>query len=194
MGETGYQCPQCRLALAPRRQGDFDAWECTGGHGIGVTLTEAYGHFQDDEIHAIWTASKTAPKSALKSPMLGTPMVAVTVIVDDDEIEGNEGPGAHPVTLDVAPDEQFLWIHVADFKNMPADLPNPPLSQEQLSRLDQLGRQSRESIRKDLDSRETDESRLGYRVGSWAAAKLHMTGLMNRLSASAKSRVEKVPT
>ncbi|HXC50080.1 MAG TPA: zf-TFIIB domain-containing protein [Candidatus Limnocylindrales bacterium] len=191
MSETRYHCPQCRTPLAALKEGDFDAWQCPEGHGIGVTLTEAYGHFQDDEIHAIWTASKSAPKSTLKSPVLGSPMVAVTVVVDDDEIEGNEGPGAHLVTLDVAPDEQFLWIHVADFRGMPTDLPNPPPSAEQRARLDELGMESRASIGRDLDSRETDESRLGYRVGSWAAAKLHMTGLVNRLGASAKARMNK---
>ena len=191
MSELTYLCPQCRTALDAVTEGSFDTWHCKDGHGVGVTLTEAYGHFQEDEIHAIWQAVATAPKSSLKSPALGHPMVAVTVVVDDDEIEGNQGPGSHLVTLDVAPDEQFLWFHVVDFKNMSADLPNPAPSAADRAKLEQLGAQSREAIARDLDGHESDVGRAGYRFGSRAAALLHLTGLTRRLGNAAKERLEK---
>ena len=117
-------------------------------------------------------------------------MVAITIVVDDDEIEGNGGPGAHLVTLDVAPDEQFLWFHVADFKAMTTDLPNPPPSAEQLARLEQLRAQSRESILRDLQNEENDASKFGYRFGSRAAARLHLTGFVKKLGDAARARLD----
>jgi len=190
MSEINYLCPQCRETLASIHVGDFDTWECKAGHGIGVTLTEAYGHFQEDEIHGIWKAARTAPKSSLQSPLSGQAMVAVTVVVDDDEIEGNQGPGAHPVTLDVAPEEQFLWFHVADFRSMPADLPNPPPSAEDAARLEQLKAQSIAAAARDEAAKDGPLEKLGYRFGSRAAALLHATGLMKRLADKARESIE----
>jgi hypothetical protein len=190
MADLEYRCPQCRQPLASRRNGDFDTWECTQGHGVGLTLTEAYGHLQEDEIHAIWKAAAGAPKSALASPLLGHPMVAVTVVVDDDEVEGNTGSGAHPVTLDVAVDEQFLWFHVVDFKAMPADLPNPPPSAADVARLDSLKDQSSRWVARDADSEESALSKLGYRFGSRAAALLHLTSFTRKLGEKARAELD----
>jgi hypothetical protein len=189
MSDLNYLCPQCRAVLKGVTKGDFDTWECSAGHGVGVTLTEAYNHLQEDEIHAIWQAAKTAPPSSLRSPVLGQPMVAVTVTVDDDEIEGNQGPGAHLVTLDVAPDEQFLWFHVVDLAAMPADLPNPLPSAEEFAKLAKLRDEAAASVARDADAAESAESKLAYRFGSRAAALLGLTGLTNRLGARAKKRL-----
>lgn len=191
MSDMKYLCPECRSALAAVTEDGFDTWQCKDGHGIGVTLSETYGRLQEDEIQAIWTAAKSAPRSSLKSPALGHPMVAITVIVDEDEIPGNEGTGARPVTLDVAVDEQFLWFEVVDLEHMPADLPNPRPSADELARLQQLAEQSRASIQKDLDAREDVLSSIGYRFGSRAAALLGLNSLMARLGGSAKARLEK---
>ena len=191
MSNMNYLCPQCRSTLASVREDRLDTWQCKEGHGIGLTLSESYGHFQEDEIDAIWKEAKSGARSSLKSPLLGGPMVAITVSVDDDEIRGNQGPGSRLVTLDVAPDEQFLWFHVVDFNNMPADLPNPLPSAEELAHHELLARQSRESIAKDLASREGDLDNLGHRIGSRAAALLGMSGLVKRLSDAASTRVEK---
>ena len=191
MSDMNYLCPQCRSVLAPVQEDSLDTWQCKEGHGIGLTLSESYSHFQEDEIDAIWQAAKSGPRSSLQSPLLGAPMVAITVSVDDDEIRGNEGPGSRLVTLDVAPDEQFLWFHVVDFNNMPADLPNPLPSAAELARHEELARQSRESIAKDLASRDEDIDKLGNRLGSRAAALLGLSGIVKRLSEAATTRVEK---
>lgn len=191
MSDINYLCPQCRTTLAPVTEGSFDTWHCKDGHGVGVTLTETYGHLQEDEIHAIWQAAKSAPASSLKSPALGNPMVAITIVADDDEIKGNKGPASRLVTLDVAPGEQFVWFQVVDLKNMPADLPNPPPSPEEAAKLEQLRQQSIESIAKDADERAGTAGEFGYRVGSKAAALLRMTGFMNRLSSAARARLDK---
>lgn len=191
MSDLDYLCPQCRTTLAAVAYGDFDTWECKDGHGVGITLTEAYGHFQEDEIRAIWQAAKSAPQSSLRSPALGQPMVAVTVAVDDDEVEGSPAGGSRLVTLDVAPDEQFLWFHVVDFKAMPADLPNPAPSADELAKLEQIRAQSREAIAADTRRQETPESEFGYRVGSKAAALLNLTGFMKKLGAAARKPLER---
>jgi hypothetical protein len=188
MSDVNYQCPRCRSTLAAVTNGNFDTWECREGHGIGLTLTEAYGRLQEDEIRAIWAAAKDAPASALKSPVLGHPMVAITVTVDDDELEGNEGPGAHLVTLDVAPGEQFLWFHVVDLESMPTDLPNPQPSKEEVAKLEALRKQSSNAIERDLAARDADD--VGYRIGSKAAAMFGLGGLMKRLGARTAAKLK----
>lgn len=186
MSDLKYLCPKCRTSLLPVTKGDFDTWECADGHGVGLTLTEAYGHFQEDEIHAIWKAAKNGPKSSLQSPALGQPMVAVTVAVDDDEIKGNEGPGSRLVTLDVAPDEQFLWFHVGDFHSMPGDLPNPLPSAEELARVEVIRAQAKDFV---AGQAESATSTVGYRVANRVAARLGLTALMNRLGKAARERL-----
>lgn len=177
------QCPQCRTDLQKVTKGDFDTWECPAGHGIGLTLTEAWGHLQDDEIHSIWAATKVASeKSALKSPAIGMPMVAITVVFDDDEVEGNQGPGAHPVTLDVAPDEQFLWFHVEDKESAALDLPNPEPSPEELAKIEQIRQQFGASILETMRERNglTNQS-ASYRFATKEAAELHIQGLLDKM-------------
>lgn len=191
MTDIEYLCPQCRTTLAAVAHGGLDTWQCKDGHGVGITVTEAYGHFQEDEIRAIWQAAKSAPQSSLKSPALGRPMVAITVAVDDDEVEGNQGPGSHLVTLDVAPDEQFLWFHVVDFNAMPADLPSPAPSADELAKLEQIRALSRESISADAKRQESPESQFGYRFGSRAAALLNLGGFMKKLGAAARKPLER---
>lgn len=51
------------LKLGP--SGKLDAWSCPAGHGIALTLSEAYERLEDDEIHAIWKDSETAPQIEL---------------------------------------------------------------------------------------------------------------------------------
>jgi len=190
MSDLKYLCPKCRISLAPVTKGDFDTWECADGHGVGLTLTEAYGHFQEDEIRAIWKAAKDAPRSSLKSPVLGHPMVAITVAVDDDEIEGNEGHGARLVTLDVAPDEQFLWFEVGEFNSMPGDLPNPAPSAEEQARLEEIRAHAKAFVAEQAEKSESPASAVGYRVATRVAAGFGLTSLLNRLGGAAKARLD----
>lgn len=181
MSDASYSCPQCRAALVAVAKGEVDTWECADGHGVGLTLSEAYGHFQEDEIRAIWKEAQGAPQSALLSPLLGHPMVSITVAVDEDETEGNRGEGARFVTLDVAPAEQFLWFEVIDYTAMPADLPNPPPSAAEVAKMEELAKMSREGIAKAAEARESRVGELGYRVGSKTAAILGLGGFLRRL-------------
>jgi hypothetical protein len=178
-----YLCPQCRAPLEAVTEGSLDTWRCASGHGVGVTMTETYGRFQDDEIRAIWdAASKAGPtSSALRSPLTGKPMPAITVLVDDDEVEGNEGPGAHLVTLDVAPDEQFLWFQVVDFHNMPMDLPNPAPSAEDLARLEAVRAHAEQTVADRIEDSETVLDAIGHRFGTRAAAMLGLSSFVKRL-------------
>lgn len=169
MSETPYVCPKCRFALMPVHVGRLDTWECKEGHGIAISLSESYGHLQEDEISAIWRAAGSGKATGLKSPLLGKPMIAIEVLVDDDEGD-HEGQNARMVALSVAPEEQFLWFAVADFKSMPADLPNPGASDSERAAQHQLAEQSRQAVARDLDSREDDLDRLATRFGTRVAA------------------------
>lgn len=192
MSNLTYLCPQCRSTMAAVKKDDFDTWECKDGHGVGFTVSEAHGRLQEDEIRSIWQAAKSAPPSSLKSPILGRPMVAITIVVDDDEIEGNEGPGARPVTVDVCLDEQFLWFQVVALENMPLDLPNPPAPPEELARIHQIRGEIREVASLEAGSEESSVDDVGYRFGSRVAAMLGMDGLLKRLGDSARERVRKI--
>ena len=167
---TEYLCPECRTPLRRVSDGELDTWQCPHGHGVGLTLNEFHEAFQDDEVDAIWNASADAPASKLKSPLLGKPMVAVTVLVDDDEIVGNEGPGARFVTLDVCRDEQFLWFEVVDFENMPADLPNPGPTAEDLARMESVRGHAADTVARQVEANTGAIERISYRFGSKAAA------------------------
>jgi hypothetical protein len=187
MSQIEYLCPHCRARLAAVTEGSLDAWSCPEGHGVGITLSETYGQFQEDEIRAIWKAASTAPTSSLLSPAMAKPMVAVTLLVDDDEIEGNEGPGARLVTLDVAPDEQFLWFEVVDFETMPADLPNPPPSTLELARLEEVRADAAADVVRQAAARETELDRLAHRFGSRADALLGLSSLTKKLGRIGRS-------
>jgi hypothetical protein len=59
------KCPECGADLKLGPSGKLDAWSCPAGHGIALTLSEAYERLEDDEIHAIWKDSETAPQIEL---------------------------------------------------------------------------------------------------------------------------------
>lgn len=182
MSNPQYLCPDCRSPLAAFQEGEFDAWECKAGHGLAMSLSEAHGRLQDDEVEAIWKAARSAPRSGLKSPLLGQPMAEIAVTVDDDEVVGNAGPGAREVKLQVAVDEQFLWFASKDFAAMPADLPNAGPSEAEIKAQAALAAQSREAIAKDLAARETALDRVATSVGSRATALHGIGALMRKLA------------
>jgi Zn-finger nucleic acid-binding protein len=134
-------CPlvDCRAALALTEKPDaFDVWICPNGHGMAATITELWKHIQDDEIRAIWQAAKGAPKNDRKSPVLGTPMVTVTISVDSDEEQGNSAADAKELTLDVAPDEEFVWFDAGELEMFASDLPNPEPSADEKAKVKEL--------------------------------------------------------
>lgn len=78
-------CPRCGTPLIKGTQKNgIDGWACPNQHGVGITLSEAWGHLQDDEVRAIWRAAKNGQPSALKSPALGEDMVRIEISVERD--------------------------------------------------------------------------------------------------------------
>ena len=94
-----YACPRCRATLRKgTHKAGMDSWACPNHHGVAITLAEAWGHLQDDEIKAIWQAAKNGRPSGLKSPLRGTAMTRIEIPVDGDEEEGNRGPDAFQIS------------------------------------------------------------------------------------------------
>lgn len=133
------KCPQCSAELKLGKNGQVDAWSCPAGHGLGITISEAYGRVQEDEIHRIWEAAKTAPPARHSCPLCGDPMVSVTVGVDLDEAaEGEAGdqPDTAHVSLEVCRDDPFFWFDAGELDGFPQDLPNPEPSPEEQKKID----------------------------------------------------------
>ena len=106
------ECPICKAGLAYQRTGEFDSWACPNGHGLGFTLSEAYGRLEDDEVHALWAAAKVAAVGDRNSPISGEAMVVVAITVDG-------APNAS-ATVDVDVANEFLWFDAGEFDKFPA--------------------------------------------------------------------------
>lgn len=152
------KCPRCGTTLIKGTQkNDIDGWACPNHHGVGITLSEAWGHLQDDEVRAIWRAAKKGRPSALKSPAFGEDMVRIDISVDSDEEDGNRGPGAFQIELDVNVDEQFIWFDSGELEQMPDDIPNPQMGEEERKHIEEISQQFGDSIMANYHKRE-DES------------------------------------
>jgi hypothetical protein len=138
------------------QKNDIDIWACPNQDGVGMTLSEAWGHLQDDEVKAIWSAAKNGQPSHLKSPVRGTDMVRIEIPVDGDEEEGNRGSDAFQMELDVSVDEQFMWFDAGELERMPEDLPNPAMSEEERRHIDEIAQQFGESIMAAYHKRENE--------------------------------------
>jgi Zn-finger nucleic acid-binding protein len=140
------KCAQCGAELKLGASGQLDAWTCPAGHGVGFTLSEAYGRIQDDELSKIWHDSEQGSPGKHACPMCAVPMVNVSVAVDADESADGE-PGDQPdsaqVSLEVCREDQFIWFDPGDLDAFPQDLRNAEPSAEELG---QIAR-----IRKDFD-------------------------------------------
>ena len=134
----------------------MDTWACPNLDGVGMTLSEAWGHLQDDEVKAIWSAARNGQPSLLKSPIRGTDMVRIELLVDSDEEEGNRGSGAFQMELDVSIDEQFIWFDSGELERMPDDIPNPAMSREERNHIDEIAQQFGESIMANYHKRENE--------------------------------------
>lgn len=176
-----YKCPQCRAPLIKATQENgIDCWACPSQDGFAITLSEAWGHLQDDEVKAIWKAAKTGQPSPLKSPVLGTDMVRIEITVDDDEEEGNRGPGAFQIELDVSVDEQFIWFDAGELERMPDDLPNTAISVDERRRLDEIARQFGDSIVANYQNRENES--LDGKLLNFVASHKRMQRVHGRLA------------
>jgi Zn-finger nucleic acid-binding protein len=150
-------CPRCRTPLTKGTlKNDIDSWACPNHHGVGITLSEAWGHLQDDEVKAIWSAAKNGQPSDLKSPALGKEMVRIEITVDSDEEEGNRGPDAFQIELDVSVDEQFIWFDAGELEKMPEDIPNPQMSEGERKHIEEIAQEFGDSMMANYDKRENE--------------------------------------
>jgi Zn-finger nucleic acid-binding protein len=132
------KCPHCSDELKLGAHGRVDCWSCPAGHGLGLTLSEAYGRVQEDEISALWRRSEAAQPGRYSCPMCGVTMLSVTVGADSDEAPEGELGDAHDtasVSLDVCREDQFIWFDVGELDEFPQNLPNPEPSPEELRKI-----------------------------------------------------------
>jgi len=149
------QCPQCGADLELGASGRLDAWACPAGHGVGLTLSEAYEQAQEDELSRLWEGAKAASPGKHACPMCDRPMANVTIDVDADEsLESNR---ALQVTLDVCRDDQFIWFDPGELDDLPEDLPDPQPSAAEVAQIDRITT----AYERELDAAYEDDSLLG---------------------------------
>ena len=176
-----YKCPRCGSPLIKGTQkNDINVWACPNHDGVGMTLSEAWGHLQDDEVKAVWKAAKIGQPSPLKSPVLGREMVHIEITVDNDEEEGNQGPGAFQMELDVSVDEHFIWFDAGELERMPDEIPNPAMSEEERKHIDDIAQQFGDSIMAAYHERESES--LDGRLLNFVASHTRMKRVQDRLA------------
>jgi hypothetical protein len=131
-------CPDCRTSLQLGSRGALDAWSCPAGHGLALTLSEAHGRLQDDELDQLWQRARSAAAGERPSPFAPhRPMARVLLTHDGDEVpegEPGDGPDGGAVELDVDVDQQFIWFDADELDQLPEDLPNAAPSAADLER------------------------------------------------------------
>lgn len=141
--------------------GTFDTWVCPTGHGLAVTVTEAYERLEEDEISQLWKKARAATPtgSARKSPTTGKPMVSVEVTWDADEIpegEAGDGPDEGSVWLDVDVEDEVIWFDSAELDHFPQDRPDAQPSQTELDAVSKIQQAFGQSV---VDGEHARESR-----------------------------------
>ena len=129
-------CPTCSAELTHTVTGDLATWVCPNGHGAGLTVTEAYHHLQDDEIHRAWDAAKSAPAGPRACPICGRAMAVVTLDYTSDEapdVTTTDKLGTE--TIDVCTEDELIWFDPGEYEALPADVANPEPSAEELAHI-----------------------------------------------------------
>lgn len=150
-------CPRCGTEITLGRRGEVDCWSCPAGHGLAITLTEAYGRVQDDEIRKIFEGAKTSLKSEHACPFCGDPMVRVTIGVDVDEAaEGEAGDlgDTARLTVDFCRDDQFIWFDPGELDGFPQDIPEPEPTPEVQRKIDLVVETFRRELGEAYDAEE----------------------------------------
>lgn len=132
---TRPHCPRCGAELELGSMGEVDHWSCPAVHGLAMTLSEAHGRLQNDEVARLWERARAAEPGPLPGPFGGVNMVRIVLPWDTDEApegaeDDTEDLGA--VELDVDLDNQFIWFDMGELDELPEDLPDaPPSPQEE---------------------------------------------------------------
>jgi Zn-finger nucleic acid-binding protein len=142
-------CPKCgaELHLGPFEH--IDVWSCPAGHGLGFTISEAYGRIVGDEVQRIWKAAGTAAAGQVACPLCLRTMVNVTVPVGADS-----GP---TVSLDVCREDQLIWFDPGELDELPEGATASEPSPDEQAKIDRV----RRAFDHDLDEAEAEEEEQG---------------------------------
>src|SRR4029077_975693 len=147
-------CPSCGTELAHTSAGDLDTWTCPQGHGAGLTVTRPSHHIQDDKIHRAWDAAKAAAPGPRACPICGRKMVVVELAYDADEDASIATPaGTEPI--DVCTEDQLIWFDPGEYEALPADLPNPEPSADELARVQAIRQAFGDQVRQAAEERDS---------------------------------------
>ena len=163
-------CALCGSPLTRTHTGDLDAWVCPTGHGLAVTLSEAYVVAQEDELAVLWERGKSAAAGIRRCPMCENAMTVVSLGVDDDEQpEGaaGDGPATATVKVDLCAPCQVLWFDGNELAGLPTDQPDAAPSAEELAHVAEIRRLFGEAIEAAGEAR--GHSQVAERLISFAA-------------------------
>jgi hypothetical protein len=143
-----------------------------------MTLSEAHGRLQNDEVAELWERARAAPSGPLPSPFGGPPMVRFVLPWDLDEFRDGE-PGdtddTGAVELDVDLDNRFIWFDTGELEELPEDLPDAAPTAEQNAALQRITAEFSASVDDALAARDDGEvseriyNRLAQRPGALRA-------------------------
>lgn len=157
-------CLTCDLPLKARSDGNFDMWSCSSGHGIAVTMSEAHGRFQEDEIQQLWRASATGERLGKKCAMCSQALVTASVGVDADEsFEETVGDGDNTasITAEICRTCQFFWLSSDEVDVLPADLVDAEMSTQASSALEQIQVETAAVLNQAWEERDNDSKTEG---------------------------------
>lgn len=175
---TRPRCPHCQVELELGSTGEVDHWSCPRLHGLAMTLSEAHGRLQNDEVAELWELAVKAPTGPLPSPFGGPNMVRFVLPWDLDEArEGEPGDTENlgAVELDVDLDNRFIWFDTGELDELPHDLPDAPPSVQDEAALARISEEFSRSLGAALGARDDNEvtervyNQLAGRPGTLAA-------------------------
>lgn len=142
------QCPSCASPLDLTTSGELDSWRCPLLHGVAITLTEAHGRLQEDEIADLWQETREGASASVSTsggtrscPICSLAMTSVLVSADVDEATKGQ-PGDQPEVgsawLDVCEPCQLIWFDSGEMEQFPLDLADPEPTRAELDALAEL--------------------------------------------------------
>lgn len=140
-------CPSCDSDLSLTSTGELDAWHCPMLHGAAITLTEAHGRLQEDEIGELWAATRqswgaeSVSGGTRSCPICTVAMTSILVSVDADEADDGEcadGEDSASVWIDVCEPCQLIWFDRGELEVFPVDVVDAEPSAEEVASIAQV--------------------------------------------------------
>ena len=180
-------CGLCGSPLTRTHTGDLDAWVCPTGHGLAMTLSEAYVVAQEDELAVLWERGKSAAAGIRRCPMCETAMTVVSLGVDDDDEQPEGAPGdgqaTSTVKVDLCAPCQVLWFDGNELAGLPTDQPEAAPVADELAHVAEIRRLFGEGIEAAGEAR--GHNQLAERLISFAARKPSIAKLLHKTPVSA---------